>query len=499
MPPVEAWAKVWIDGEAYQTDVHAYIACTDCHAGQSVIDGEPVTDMEQAHEGMILDPAADPAHGCESCHPNVAPHAADSLHYDLAGYDTALYERTVPENHPIIEEMQTYHCNDCHATCGDCHISQPDSVGGGLLEGHTFVRTPPMSRTCTACHGSRVKNEYYGLNEGYPGDVHLRQGRLACTDCHTGAELHGQDGLSDAVHRYAGEQAPTCESCHEDQIGPDSGIPEHEIHGTELLSCQTCHSVAYTNCTNCHVDRSADDVPFYTVESHDMGFFIGQNAIRNNERPYKYVPVRHVPVDPNSFDYYGEDLLVNFLNRPTWTYATPHNIQRNTPQTESCLSCHENDDVFLTPDKVVDFERGGANWDVIVERAPAFPEGYEQYLEDAAPAAEEPAPSGGDAGFWSDESAPADDGGFWSDEGESASQDDGGFWTDDSAPAEPADEAADFWGDPAPAEPADDAADFWGSEPAPAPTEEADSAESFWGEPAPAPTEGAESAEDFWG
>ena len=26
MPPVEAWAKVWIDGEAYQTDVHAYIA-----------------------------------------------------------------------------------------------------------------------------------------------------------------------------------------------------------------------------------------------------------------------------------------------------------------------------------------------------------------------------------------------------------------------------------------------------------------------------------------
>lgn len=56
MPPVEAWAKVWIDGEAYQTDVHAYIACTDCHGGQSVVDGVPVTDMEQAHEGLILDP-----------------------------------------------------------------------------------------------------------------------------------------------------------------------------------------------------------------------------------------------------------------------------------------------------------------------------------------------------------------------------------------------------------------------------------------------------------
>jgi len=263
---------------------------------------------------------------------------------------------------------------------------QPKSVAEAGSKGRSCARA--MSRTCTACHGSRVKNEYYGLNEGYPGDVHLRQGRLACTDCHTSAELHGQDGLSEVVHRYEGAQAPTCESCHEDQIGPDSGIPEHDIHGKDLLSCQTCHSVAYTNCTNCHVDRSEDDVPFYTIESHDVGFFIGRNPTRNNERPYRYVPVRHVPVDPNSFERYGEDLLVNFLNRPTWAYATPHNIQRETPQNASCTSCHDNDAVFLTLDKVAESERGGANLDVIVERAPAFPEGYEQYLEEEAPAGE---------------------------------------------------------------------------------------------------------------
>jgi hypothetical protein len=208
------------------------------------------------------------------------------------------------------------------------------------------------------------------------------------------------------------------------------------------------------------------------------------------------VPVRHVPIDPNSFDRYGEDLLVNFLNRPTWTYATPHNIQRNTPQNESCLSCHENDDVFLTPDKVMDSERDGANLNVIVERAPAFPEGYEQYLEEAAPPAGEApdGPSGDDAGFWSDDASD-----FWGSDAAPAGEPDEAesFWGD-PAPAEEPDEAESFWGDPAPAGGASSAEDFWG-EPASSAPDAADSAESFWGEPDVAPTEAAESAEDFWG
>ena len=69
------------------------------------------------------------------------------------------------------------------------------------------------------------------------------------------------------------------------------------------------------------------------------------------------------------------------LERATWRYATPHNIQRNTPQTESCLSCHNNPEFFLTADKVEDFDRD-ANWDIIVDRIPSFPEGYEEYLTD---------------------------------------------------------------------------------------------------------------------
>jgi thiosulfate/3-mercaptopyruvate sulfurtransferase len=54
---------------------------------------------------------------------------------------------------------------------------------------------------------------------------------------------------------------------------------------------------------------------------------------------------------------------------PTWKYATPHNIQRNTPQTESCSNCHNNPELFLTADKVMETELN-ANLGVIVEELP---------------------------------------------------------------------------------------------------------------------------------
>jgi len=482
VPPVEAWQKVFIDREAYfEQDVHSYINCTTCHAGQNV------DDMDAAHEGMIADPAADPEAGCGDCHPDIAPYAADSLHFTLQGYDTAIYQRSSPENHPTLEHMESYHCSACHATCGDCHVSQPNAVGGGFLEGHVFVQTPPMSRTCTACHGSRVKNEYYGLNEGYPGDVHLRQGRMACEDCHDGAQMHGidpnipldEDRHLNANHRYNGDREPKCESCHEDEIGVGSGILEHEIHGTELMSCQVCHSVSYTNCKNCHVDKTEDDVPFYTVEDHWLGFFIGRNPLQNNERPYRYVTVRHVPVDINSFDKYGDNLLDQFLSRPTWEYATPHNIQRNTPQTESCDSCHGNDEFFLTPDKLaqygLDSELGGANLDVVVEHAPPLPENADELVERIKARIEA---EGGtlEGGGMEAEGAQG---------GEELSGDEA-FWgggEEENAPAENADES--FWGGgeeentDQSAESADDA--FWGGgdEGGADNTENAD--DVFWG------------------
>jgi thiosulfate/3-mercaptopyruvate sulfurtransferase len=358
---MEPWERVWIDADTYAEDVHSYINCTDCHGGVAV------DDFEQAHEGLRAEVVQD-ADTCGRCHVDVGEPAFASLHNTLDGYDTALRARSAPEHYAALDEMQENHCASCHATCGDCHVSQPSSVGGGLLEGHDFVGTPSMSRNCTACHGSRVKDEYYGAHEGIPSDVHFRA-RMTCMDCHTGDDMHGMGDSAGQAHRYDGIQSPSCESCHEDVIGEDSDIREHSEHADKGLACQTCHSTQYMNCVNCHVEQTEDGIPFFTVEDYFLDFNIGINPNPTDERPYTWVPVRHVPIARDSFSFYGEDLLPNFDNRPTWLYATPHNIQRVAPQAERCGNCHGNNDVFLTRRDVAEDERA-ANEDVIVRRAP---------------------------------------------------------------------------------------------------------------------------------
>ncbi len=375
MAPVEPWEKALVDAEAFLPDVHGQIACTECHGG--VQDADKAT----AHTDLVADPASGPDSSCAACHAEETEMVSTSLHTTLQGYWTVLDARSVPENHPPLEEMFGNHCASCHAACGDCHISRPDSVGGGLVDGHTINRTPSMSQNCTACHGSRVGNEYLGKNEGVLADVHFRQGRMTCITCHSGQELHGEARCTEChegaefepgaapADRYAGIQSPLCTDCHPTVASGADGVVQHQAH-EEKLSCQVCHSVTYTSCDGCHVAVSeASDRPFFETEGSYPTFLIGRNPLQNAHRPYEYVPVRHVPIAETSFEYYGEALLSNFDAQPTWKYATPHNIQRDTPQNESCASCHGNPDIFLTAEKVNPAELE-ANRPVIVESVP---------------------------------------------------------------------------------------------------------------------------------
>ena len=61
--------------------------------------------------------------------------------------------------------------------------------------------------------------------------------------------------------------------------------------------------------------------------------------------------------------------LYNVASPIMEAYATPHNIQLQTPQNETCGSCHGNAEIFLTEDKV-NPEELEANRDVIVESVP---------------------------------------------------------------------------------------------------------------------------------
>ena len=353
--------KVYLDDESFFETLHARFSCITCHGGTAGVD-----DMEVAHEGMVRDP--DSTEACALCHAEITDTHADSLHQDLGGYLTVLAARSDEQTWPQLMEAFDIHCSRCHASCGQCHVSRPTDTGGGLLSGHTFKETPPMNLTCTGCHGSRIEDEYKGLNEGFAADVHFNPGGMSCFDCHSGDEMHGS--LGDFDHRYDGPVTPSCttEDCHPG-VGPSDGIAQHDEVHLERLSCQVCHSAEYKNCYNCHVQRADDGTPFYKSDPAQMMVRIGQNPIQNPERPWDFVVLRHVPISPDTFAYYGEDLLPNFDSRPTWTYATPHNIQRQTRQNASCSACHGNSSMFLTIDDV-DPDELEANRDVIVLEVP---------------------------------------------------------------------------------------------------------------------------------
>jgi thiosulfate/3-mercaptopyruvate sulfurtransferase len=376
VPPLESWEKVLVDNETYPETVHGQILCQDCHSGVQS------SDKEVAHEGIVKKPSNDPQVTCGQCHPNVVAMNEYSLHANLTGFRTVLAERSTPANYDAITQAFDSNNYYYYATCGDCHVSQPELVGGGLIDGHNFNAVPSMTRNCTACHDSTVGQEYLGDHEGLMGDVHFSQGDMTCLDCHTGPELHGQPancqechegpeaaGVAPADHRYAGVQSPRCETCHVSvAIGQDD-IFMHQQHGGDL-SCQACHSVEYTSCDGCHLaNNEAIGKPFYTLDSSYLSFKIGRNPLKSYDRPYEYVTLRHVPVSPDSFAFYGDNLLSNFSALPTWAYATPHNIQRQTPQAASCTSCHGQPELFLTMDDLTS-EEIEANLSVIVESVP---------------------------------------------------------------------------------------------------------------------------------
>lgn len=351
---MEEWEKVYLKKTTFLEDEHGKVGCVVCHGGDSSAE-----EKDTAHLGVVADPSEE---SCAICHSDVALLNETCLHSALGGYTTALEARggDLCEGSALAEAYEN-HCQDCHTSCGQCHISRPDEVGGGLLSNHVIKGTPSMQYNCTACHGSRVGDEYLGLNEGVAADVHWTQGTMTCAKCH-GEELHGSGEV--VSNRYSNAVSAQCEDCHEDVLADTSGNPQHEQH-IDDLQCQVCHSVDYKNCYSCHVALDEEGLAYRVSEPAVMTFEIGYNPIVSEDRPYTYVVLRHVPTSASTFDYYGTNLMPDFDAVSTWKYATPHNIQLHTPQNESCNSCHGNEDIFLTEDDVRAEERE-ANRGVIV-------------------------------------------------------------------------------------------------------------------------------------
>jgi len=340
-----------------------------CHGGAP---DRSFATMEQAHAGIVRDPSAPGQSGCLACHAEDDPESACSmcheaeadanrfsLHSRQWGYVTAIEDRCNctfdGEGNPGYQAR----CAGCHTTCGQCHVSRPNSVGGGFPKfggvayaGHRFSRTPDMNEQCTACHGSRVGVDYKGELAGNLPDVHRDRG-YKCELCHKADEIHGDPSHTESNHydhRYEVANMPRCEDCHGDEAGWDNAYHAAHVNGfagDANLQCQVCHSQPYKNCTNCHNLQTA------AGESYDIEPSVVQLKIARNPSPYRteydFVVVRHTPIDPETFANWNLS-LPGYLSKSTWQYSSPHNVRRWTEQTTvpegaSCsVTCHQSPD-----------------------------------------------------------------------------------------------------------------------------------------------------------
>lgn len=421
MPELEAWQSVIITGSngnvflssvhgpQYSGGLHHALSCQHCHGGQP--DGT-FTTMEEAHVGVIVDPSATGDSGCTACHDGsdavgvlrsacdgchtaTVTNTANSLHTTQQGYFTAIEDRGgmfTQDHEPWFEAR----CAECHTTCGQCHVARPKSVGGGFmmrggisLSSHRFYRTPDMTEQCTACHGTRVGDDFQGVLDGVEPDVHFTRGRR-CNYCHTAAELHG-DGTQ-YQHRYEVAAMPRCEDCHSGNVIVDTGsgcsachlggdtieVPPASVHHAHHvaessdcahchrpdvpavdmpnLQCQACHSQPYKNCSNCH--NHTLDPGGFSIDPSTIQFKLARNPSPHRAE-YDIAVVRHVAIAPATYANWGLS-LPDFESKPTWLYSSPHNIRKNTAQTapvtsESCAySCHQSASVLLRADDLGD-------------------------------------------------------------------------------------------------------------------------------------------------
>jgi len=366
LAPLELYQKIWVQSSFLETTM-GEVACQDCHGGDP-----KDTNWRTAHEGIVKDPTfPDADKACGECHEDIVSTAKNSLHYTLAPFERIITARANKEDKKVLSKIflaKEKHCNHCHASCGQCHVSRPDYVKGGFLAKHEFQKTPPMGTTCAACHGGRVYAEFTGSKNEYAADIHYENEKMTCTGCHTAEQMHSDNSGADS--RFDIPERPDCRDCHQEVFSAQPGNDSHKIH-KDKVACQVCHAQANKNCFSCHVGTDKKGLPYFKCKETRMLFKIGLNPKKSKDRPYNYVVLRHPPADPDLFDFYVKNGLSDFDNLPTWKLATSHNIRRTTPQNKECNNCHGKVSLFLTQNDLAAWERkANTGVTVPIERIP---------------------------------------------------------------------------------------------------------------------------------
>ncbi|MEW6428942.1 MAG: rhodanese-like domain-containing protein [Thermodesulfobacteriota bacterium] len=355
---MEPQEKVLVAKDFLQTS-HGEIACEQCHGGDPSKPGK-----EEAHAGLDPHPSINnPDKACGECHGEIVATAKNSLHATLSTFPTILKSRADMAKWAAIDEARAGHCAACHTSCGGCHVSRPKFAQKGFVAGHTFRKRSDPLNQCTACHGSRVGNEFYGTRGA--GDIHAAKADMDCVACHSATEMHAA-APADLPGRYHLAEMVRCEQCHQElEYG---SVREHTTH-IGKVQCQVCHSQTYVQCYSCHVGKDENGVRYFQNQKEVESMKIGRNYdAAAPDAGYRFMLVRHEPSDLEVFDFYVKDAFTNFDNTPTWKRTSPHNIQRRTWQTATCNHCHGNRDLFLAEKDLLDYEKK-ANAKVVVADA----------------------------------------------------------------------------------------------------------------------------------
>lgn len=249
------------DHDLATNDPHRFLGsqCTVCHRGNRA-----TADMDQAHEGLLAQPAAleQARVACGACHQQQTHAVHQGLMHSGQGM-VNITRYTFGEQTQATGDGHLAHLGHSPADsllrkrCASCHLGQPrhhlltehplGQRGGGCAACHLTPATdtgqhPLLSAAsipderCVGCHSrsGRIALNYAGLAEvddealqrlpatqlGYlpdgrlierkPADVHHRAG-LACVDCHTARDVMGPT----ADYAYASDAVDIqCQDCH---------------------------------------------------------------------------------------------------------------------------------------------------------------------------------------------------------------------------------------------------------------------------------------------
>jgi|FLOH01.1.fsa_nt_gi hypothetical protein len=370
--------------------IHARIACSGCHGGASPVDAaDDASTFRLAHEGLRRDPSADPEQSCGGalCHESIVQKHQTSMHSNLWGQKAQVALRagyeTFEECPSEIKDGFTKDCASCHATCGQCHVSLPNAAKGGFINqnpgmSHKFIKTPDEANVCTACHRSRIGDEWNANQERVPGnfpDLHNNAG-MTCLDCHI-EDLHGEGG-EEATYtsRSQVQSIPKCtEFCHVNDRDDNLYHAQHWPNGDKTdgadLSCFVCHSQEYTNCNTCHAGSWQDEYAANNTGDYRVypQFKIGMNPhYKEANHPHtdsRFITVRHVPASRDMFsnEPWGIAELSAFDSLETWKYSSSHSLQRWTDRTLVQSNWAESDTIAYTTEtcsQSCHFHSGGA-------------------------------------------------------------------------------------------------------------------------------------------